>query len=125
MTTQRLHRYTITCDTYHVNDKLTEEIKKQLDYYLDINGVNLLGDNLVTSIESIDVKYNESRLCFVDNYDYIIVDIDISNIIFKDDFEKNEFRKCILNYIIYYLLLKYNQYVIDQLLPDYINLKEN
>ena len=125
MTTQRLHRYTITCDTYHIDDKLTEEIKKQLDYYLDINGVNLLGDNLVTSIESLDVKYNESRLCFVDNYDYIIVDIDISNITFKDDFEKNEFRKCILNYIIYYLLLKYNQYVIDQLVPDYINIKEN
>lgn len=125
MITQRLHRYTITCDTYHIDDKLTEEIKKQLDYYLDINSVNLLGDNLVTSIESIDVKYNESRLCFVDNYDYIIVDIDISNITFKDDFEKNEFRKCVLNYIIYYLLLKYNQYVIDQLLPDYINIKEN
>lgn len=125
MITQRLHRYTITCDTYHIDDKLTEEIKKQLDYYLDLTGVNLLDDNLVTSIESLDVKYNESRLCFVDNYDYIIVDIDISNITFKDDFEKNEFRKCILNYIIYYLLLKYNQYVIDQLVPDYINLKEN
>ena len=125
MTTQRLHRYTITCDTYHIDDKLTEIIKQQLDDYLDVNGVNLLGDNLVTSIESIETKYNKERLCFTDNYEYIIVDIDIRNITFKDDFERNEFRKCVLNYIIYYLLLKYNQYVVDQLLPDYINLKEN
>ena len=125
MITQRLHRYTITCDTYHIDDKLTEIIKQQLDDYLDVNGVNLLGDNLVTSIESIETKYNKERLCFTDNYEYIIVDIDIRNITFKDDFERNEFRKCVLNYIIYYLLLKYNQYVVDQLLPDYINLKEN
>ena len=104
---------------------MTEIIKQQLDDYLDVNGVNLLGDNLVTSIESIETKYNKERLCFTDNYEYIIVDIDIRNITFKDDFERNEFRKCVLNYIIYYLLLKYNQYVVDQLLPDYINLKEN
>lgn len=125
MITQRFHRYTVTCDTYHIDDKLTETIKQQLDDYLDVNGVNLLGDNLVTSIESIETKYNKERLCFSDNYEYIIVDIDIRNITFKDDFERNEFRKCVLNYIIYYLLLKYNQYVIDQLLPDYVNIKED
>ena len=125
MTTQRMNRFTMTCDTYHIDDKMLDMIKHQIDEYLDINANELLEDNLVTFIESLDVKYNKERLCFSDSYCYVICDIDIRNITFKDEFEVKQFKDCVWNYIIYYLLLKYNQYVIDQLVPDYINLKED
>lgn len=122
---KKLFRHWMTCDLYYVPEDVISSVVEQVNKYLDYHAVDILGDNLVNTLEAVETREQNDKLYFLGKEEYVICEIDMKNIQFEYDYQKKELINSIFSFIIYKTILEYNKYCIEQLNPDYIKLVED
>lgn len=126
---QRLFRYWMTCETEYIPEDIFDTINEQLEDYIQTYSIKNIEKDLSDKLKNITISKNISETTLVFSFKgekNVLVALHIGDIEFETDYQKQVvFPECIKNYIIYYFILTYNEYILDKCQAHYINMDED